>query len=376
MRKESWGVVVALLLGGLQAEAQEAPATQDRAEAVRIIADLRKIVAPEGLERSEKVRIGGIDQWVSVRSRDLRNPVLLVLHGGPGWVAMPTSWYVAHGWDEFFTVIQWDQRGAGKTYAANDSAAVTPTLTVERMHADTEEVVRWARKTFGKEKLFVLGHSWGSILGLNLAAKHPEWLHAYIGAGQAIDARESERRGWAWTMEQARAAKNEEAIRDLESIAPYAVGKTPLSVKDIMLQRRWLNFYGGAAYRRPNAGFEAGAVALSPEYTEEDQRQVWKAESVSVEKLLPAILTTDLSQVKQLKTPVLLFLGRHDRNVSAPVAAEWFAGIKAPSKQLVWFEQSAHEMLAEEPGKVLLSLVRQARPFAERVGDVAPVSSK
>ncbi|AGC43512.1 alpha/beta fold family hydrolase [Myxococcus stipitatus DSM 14675] len=376
MNKQSWLCMVALLLGGLQAQAQEAPGPRSRAEAVEVIAGLRKIVAPEGLERSEKVRIGGIDQWVSVRSRDLRNPVLLVFHGGPGWVSMPTSWYTAHGWDEFFTVIQWDQRGAGRTYAANDPAAVTPTLTIERMHADAEEVVRWTRKTFGKEKIFVLGHSWGSILGLTLAAKHPEWLHAYIGAGQAIDARESERRGWGWTMEQARAAKNDAAIRDLESIAPYAVGKTPLSVKDIMVQRRWLNFYGGAAYRRPNAGFEAAAVTLSPEYTDEDLRQVWTAESLSVEKLLSPILTTDLSHVKQVKTPVLLFLGRHDRNVSAPVAAEWFAGIKAPSKQLIWFEQSAHEMLAEEPGKVLLSLVRHARPFAERAGDVAPVVSK
>ncbi|WP_240359905.1 alpha/beta fold hydrolase [Pyxidicoccus trucidator] len=376
MRKESWLLLAVLLLGGIQAQAQEAPGPNCRAEAVKVIADLRKIVAPEGLERTEKLRIGGIDQWVSVRSRDPRNPVLLVLHGGPGWVAMPTSWYVAHGWDEFFTVIQWDQRGAGKTYGANDAATVAPTLTVDRMHADAAEVVQWARKTFRKEKVFVLGHSWGSILGLTLAAKHPEWLHAYIGVGQGIDAMESERRGWAWAMEQARAAKNEEAIRDLNSIAPYAAGKEPVPLKDIMVQRRWLNFFGGAAWRRPDASFEGAAMALSPEYTDEEVRQVWKAEELSVERLLSAILTTDLSQVKRLKTPLLLFLGRHDYNVSATVAAEWFAGVKAPSKQLVWFEQSAHELMAEEPGKVLLSLVRHARPIAERVGDAAPASSK
>ncbi|WNG62911.1 lysophospholipase [Archangium gephyra] len=364
--------MAALLLGGIQVQAQEVPGPRDRAGAVQIIAELRKIVAPEGLERTEKLRIGGIDQWVSVRSRDPRNPVLLVLHGGPGWVAMPTSWYFAHGWDEFFTVIQWDQRGAGKTYVANDPATVAPTLTVERMHADAEELVKWARKTFGKEKIFVLGHSWGSILGLTLAERHPEWLHAYIGVGQGIDARESERRGWTWTMEQARAAKNEEAIRDLESIAPYAVGDKPLPVKDVLLQRRWLNFFGGAAYRRPNASFEAAAVNLSPEYTDEEVRQVWTAEEFSVERLLSAILTADLKHVKRLKTPLILFLGRHDHNVSAAVAAEWFAGVKAPSKKLVWFEQSAHELMAEEPGKVLLSLVRDVRPIAGRTGDVAP----
>lgn len=372
MSKGMWLPLATLLLVGVQAQAQEAPSPHDRASAIKIIADLRKIVAPGGVERTEKLRIGGIDQWVSVRSRDLRNPVLLVLHGGPGWVAMPTSWYSAHGWDEFFTVIQWDQRGAGKTYVANDPSKVAPTLTIGRMHADTEEIVKWARKTFSKEKIFVLGHSWGSILGLTLAEKHPEWLHAYIGVAQGVDARESERRGWAWAMEQARAGKNAEAIRDLNSIAPYAVDKTPLPVKDILVQRRWINFYGGAAYRRPSAGFEGAAVNLSPEYTDEDVRQVWNAEALSVERLLSPILEADLSHVKQLKAPLILFLGRHDYNVSATVAAEWFAGVKAPSKQLVWFEQSAHELMVEEPGKVLLSLVRHARPIAERAGDAAP----
>jgi len=368
----SWLPLAALLLGSVQAQAQETPEPHNRAEAVKIIADLRKIVAPKGLERTEKLRIGGIDQWVSVRSRDLRNPVLLMIHGGPGWVAMPTSWYFAQGWDEYFTVVQWDQRGAGKTYVSNDPATVAPTLTVDRMHADTEEIVQWARKTFGKEKIFVLGHSWGSILGLTLAENHPEWLHAYIGAAQGIDAHESERRGWAWTLEQARAAKNEQAIRDLNSIAPYAVGKTPVPVKAILLQRKWLNVFGGAAYKRPDASFEGAAVKLSPEYTDEDVRQVWKAQDLSVERLLAAVLTVDLTHVKRLKTPLILFLGRHDYNLSATVAAEWFAGVKAPSKQLVWFEQSAHEMLAEEPGKALLSLVRYARPIAERAGDAAP----
>ncbi|WP_235685341.1 hypothetical protein [Corallococcus silvisoli] len=77
-----------------------------------------------------------------------------------------------------------------------------------------------------------------------------------------------------------------------------------------------------------------------------------------------------------MKAPLFPFLGRHDRNVSATVAAEWFAGVKAPARRLVWFEQSAHELMAEEPGRVLLSLVRDVRPIAERAGDVAPASSR
>ena len=91
-----------------------------RAEATKIVAEMRRIVTPQGVERLERVRIGGIDQWISVRGFDRRNPVLLYIHGGPGFPAMPTSWYYQRGWEEYFTVVQWDQRGAGKTYLAND----------------------------------------------------------------------------------------------------------------------------------------------------------------------------------------------------------------------------------------------------------------
>jgi proline iminopeptidase len=171
----------------LVAEATTAAPVQDppfsRAEATAIIADARKIVTPDGVERLEKLRIGGIDQWASIRGTDKRNPVILLIHGGPGYISMPMSWWFTRGWEEYFTVVQWDQRGAGKTYLLNDPSKIAPTLTPERMIADTEEIAAWARKEFGKDKIFVLGHSWGSYLGLELAKRHPDWLHAYIGVG-------------------------------------------------------------------------------------------------------------------------------------------------------------------------------------------------
>ena len=105
----------------------------------------------------------------------------------PGYVAMPTSWYYQRGWEEYFTVVQWDQRGAGKTHLANDPKVVAPTMTPQRMVADIEEMIGWLRKEFDKKKIFVLGHSWGSYLGLAIAQRHPEWLHAYVGMGQMTD---------------------------------------------------------------------------------------------------------------------------------------------------------------------------------------------
>src|SRR5579871_5621887 len=128
---------------GARADITVAPQSakpRNRAEATRIIAEARRIVTPNGIERLETVKIGAIDQWVSVRGRDRRNPVLLHIHGGPGYVSIPMSWWFSRDWEEYFTVVQWDQRAAGKTHLLTDPAVIAPTLTPERMIADAEEM--------------------------------------------------------------------------------------------------------------------------------------------------------------------------------------------------------------------------------------------
>jgi proline iminopeptidase len=361
--------LVAVLVQPASAEAPVGPS--NRAESVKIIAGLREIVSPQGLQAIETVPIGGIKQVVSIRSQDLRNPVLIYFHGGPGFVEMPLDWWWNRGWDEYFTVVQWDQRNAGKTFSASGSSDASQ-LTPERFQKDAEELVQWARQRFGKRKVFVLGHSWGSMLGLRLAAAHPEWLHAYIGMGQATNSLESERRGWLWTMAQAQADGNTNAVAELRSIAPYAERPGPIPVEAILTQRKWLGHYGGAAWRRTGGDFEAAAFKLAPEYSDDDVRNAFKGQAAVTEALLPTILSTDLSTIRRLEVPLILILGRHDRNVSSDVAAEWYAKLRAPAKQLIWFERSAHHMTSEEPGKLLMTLVTKARPIAARAGDVAP----
>jgi len=343
-----------------------------RAEAVGIVADMRRIVTPMGVERTQAVRIGGIDQWITVRGMDRRNPVLLMIHGGPGYVSMPTSWYFQRGWEDFFTVVQWDQRGAGKTYAANDPAAVAPTLTRQRMIADAEEMTAWLRREFGKERIFVLGHSWGSSLGIELARRHPDWLHAYIGAGQITDSPESERRGMRFALDAARRDNNQDAVRELEALGPYGAPGRPIVLRDLYVQRKWLGYYGGAVHGRRNFDHEGAAALLAPEYTDADLRTIWTASDFSAQHLLAETVTLDFSGYTRFRCPIILLNGRHDYNVSASVAAEWFGKVQAPYKALVWFEHSAHEMFNEEPGRTLAALLQHARPIAERAGDVAP----
>ena len=365
---------IAMLAVSASAADEQPPKPFTRTQAAAIIADARKIVTPNGVERLEKVQIGGIQQWVSIRGADKRNPVLLLIHGGPGYVSIPMSWWFTRGWEDYFTVVQWDQRGAGKTYLMNDPAAIGPTMTLERMVADTEEMTAWIRKEMGKEKIFVIGHSWGSYLGLQLAKRHPEWLYAYIGVGQLTNGPESERRGYAFAMNAARQEGNGEAVHQLESIAPYFAPGQAVPLKSVYKQRKWVDFYGGVmAHRRSNSG-DSDVARLSPDYTDDELSRIWDGNDFSESYLLVKVLGLDLTDIRELRCPLIIFAGRSDYDVNAQLAAEWFGKVKAPSKQLVWFENSAHLPMTEEPGKFLMSLMRYARPIAERAGDSSPVA--
>jgi proline iminopeptidase len=345
-----------------------------RQESLDVVRELRRIVTPNGVERTEAVRIGGIDQFVSIRGEDRRNPVLLVIHGGPGFPTMPMAWFATHGLEEYFTVVHWDQRGAGKTYLINDPEVVASTMKAERFVDDTEELVSWLRKEMSKEKVFVLGTSWGSYVGLEFAQRRPEWLHAYVGMAQAANIPESERRGYAFALAAAKKSGNKQAIAELESIAPYAAPGKPIPLESIRIERKWSDFFGGVmAYRTRQV--DSIVVNLSPEYTDEEARRVYEGNGYSQDFLFAPVLSVDFSDVTKLDCPLIVLAGRHDRSVNSYVAQEWFERVKAPSKHFVWFENSAHEVMTEEPGKLLVTLVTHARPLAAAVGDVAPEGS-
>jgi len=349
------------------------PAPQaGRVLAVDALSDVRQVLPPQGIERSQPVQIGGINQWVTIRGKDRRNPILLVLHGGPGYVLGPMSWWFQPGWEDYFTVVEWDQRGAGKTFLINDPKKLAPTMTRERMVADAAEMVSWLRKEFGKKKIFLLGHSWGSYMGLALARLRPDWFYAYIGTGQITDGPESERRGWRFAMEAARKEGNRQAIRELSAIAPYGEKDKAVPLKDLYVQRKWVDKFGGVMAYRGGHQVENKIANLSPDYSDQEIRHIWDGNRFSQGFLLADVVKTNMTAITSLDCPLILLEGRHDYNVNSQLAADWFAKVKAPSKQFVWFEHSGHEAMNEEPGKFLVSLVRYARPLAEKAGDVAP----
>jgi len=147
----------------------------------------RAIRSADGIDSLEAVRIGGLDQWIHVRGEHTKNPVLLFLHGGPGAALIGVAGPFQTPWEKHFTIVQWDQRGAGKTYARNDRELQRRTMTVRQMQQDTLDMANYLRRRFEREKIVVLGASWGGVPGLWLAHEHPDVVAAYVGVGQAVD---------------------------------------------------------------------------------------------------------------------------------------------------------------------------------------------
>ena len=142
------------------------------------------------------------------------------------------------------------------------------------------------------------------------------------------------------------------------------------SLKDIYTQRRWLDFYGGVMAHRNGNSADSDLVDLSRDYTSGEIAHIWDGNDFSERYLLAGVLSLDLTEIRQLDCPLIIFAGRYDVNVNSDLAAAWYAKVKAPSKQFIWFENSAHLPMTEEPGKFLISLVRNARSLAEKARDV------
>jgi proline iminopeptidase len=359
--------VTAMGYAPAEAKKSSAPAKDEqltRSEVTGIIRDLQKIVTPNGVEEQLLIPVDDTKQWISVRGRDRSNPVLLIIHGGPASPEMPIAWAYQTGLEDFYTVVQWDQRGSGKTFLANDPEKVGPTLSLDRIVEDAGEVVQYLRQRYDKDKIFVLGHSWGSIVGISLAKRHPEMLHAYIGMGQVINGFDNEREGYEQTLALARKAGNKEAVAELESIAPYPEIDGELPLAKINLERKWSIFYGGLTYGRSTFDYYSNAERLSPEYSTEDLKAIGRGSRLSLERLLPELGGFNFTNVTQFDCPIVMFAGRHDLTTPSNVTAEWIDRVEAPSRAIYWFENSAHMMTVEEPGRLLLHLVQDVRPLA------------
>jgi pimeloyl-ACP methyl ester carboxylesterase len=351
---------VVLALGYCCANAQE---TSDPYEKPRaIIENLSRITAPTGVQESYKTRIGGVDQWLSVRGQDRENPMILFVHGGPASPVTPTMWQFQRPIEEYFTVVNWDQRGSGKSYAETDPERVAGTIRIERYVDDAIEVAEHLKARYGKRKLILMGHSWGTIVSMRAVLKRPDLFHAYVGIGQVLNVRENERISFEYAFERAKRENNAEAIKEMASIAPYP-GDQPITRERIVIARKWPQHYGGlTAFRSESVYFFRGPL-LSPEYAPSQVKDIDKGSMLTLGRILPEFFEVDFSSVKRFPIPVVMFLGRHDYTTPAAPTISWMNAVDAPYKRIVWFERSAHMVPWEEPGKTLISLLEVVKPL-------------
>jgi pimeloyl-ACP methyl ester carboxylesterase len=307
-------------------------------------------------------RIGDLDQWVEVRGRDVENPLLIVLHGGPGSSETVLFRAFNAALEGAYTVVLWDQRGAGRSFNKSIPPA---SMTTERFIADLDEIVEQCLARFGKQRVALLGHSWGSYLGVLYARRFPAKVAVYVGVGQVADMQASEAASYAFALETARARGHRKALAQLTAIGP-----PPHTLKALGVQRRWLMAMGGTfgpnltlpklVWRGLNA---PGASVL-------DLMRLIRGSAFSTRLLWTELMAASLARdALSFEMPVFFLLGRLDRQVVAEVSAAYFEAIAAPAKALVWFEQSGHMPPFEEPALFNQVLTQQVRPFAVGAAD-------
>ncbi|HUT54939.1 MAG TPA: alpha/beta hydrolase [bacterium] len=321
------------------------------------------IQTPHGIASLEKATLGGVEQWILIRGDDVHNPVLLFVHGGPGSPEMPVAHEFGPELEQRFVVVHWDQRGAGKSFHAGIRA---DSMNVAQFISDAHELTELLRSRFHADKIYLVGHSWGSLLGILTAHQYPESYYAYVGIGQVVDMERNEAVSYQFVLDEAQNRRKPLAIANLKRIGP-----PPYSgMGELIVQRRYLGKFGGAVYKKPEGGGQIRKALHSPEYAPLDYLRYAAGTYYSNRRMWDEVMTYDLiRQVPSLDLPVYFFEGRHDYNTPWELVSEYYDKLDAPQgKTLIWFEDSAHSPNLEEPDRFARMMVDRVltETYAER----------
>jgi len=312
---------------------------------------------PVAIDRSGFVRIGGLDQWIDIRGDDMSNPVLLVVHGGPGEAQWPMA---AHyrAWEKTFTVVQWDQRGAGHTFGRYGTA--TPDMTLDRIANDGVELLDHLCSTLGRKKIVLLGHSWGSTVGVTIAQRHPARIAAYVGTGQVGSWKGAIRVKFELALSRARAEGDLAMVEALEAAGPPDPGD---ATKVFAFNDRVYRFWAPAdvAWIK-SLRADAAAKRLADPKNYADFVDGFR---FSAERVVPDQIRADLpATAGKLATAIFVIQGRDDLITPTRDAVDYFERINAPYKKLILIPDAGHFAFMTAPDAFLEALTRAVRPVA------------
>jgi len=311
----------------------------------------------KGVDEASYVSIGGIEQWVTIRGDDRSNPVLLFLHGGPGDVTNPWSFAMFAPWEAHFTVVQWDQRGAGRTLGKS-GPSVAPTMTLDRMTQDGVELTEYLCKHLGKRKVILVAHSFGTILGLRMSQQRPDLFFAYVGTGQVADETQNYAAAYDALLKKAQATGNQPALDELKSVGapPYANGW------GYQVQRKWSNRFEGAD--RFLAG-TLGLALVAPGNSARDINDSVEGQIFSGEHLVPQTQSETMKELGlKFSIPIFFFEGTEDFTTPTELVRKYLEAIQAPRKEFVAIP-GGHFAMFMNSDQFLRELVAHVAPLAE-----------
>jgi len=285
----------------------------------------------------------GAELFLLTRGADTNAPVMLWLHGGPGGAERPLFRYYNSELENHFVVAYWDQRGAGRSF---DADASTDALTIDQHLADLDIIVEHLHQRLGKESLILVGHSWGSALGLLYAREHPGKVSAIVGVNPLVATLPQQQARYNFLLNEAQQQNDNNTLIRLQEI-----GSPPHTSSELAMQvERIAGSYGAIFHNPPNYVWVSVRAIFTGLVTPFEIPRIIRGNNVSLEAMHNELLELDLFElVPALAVPTHFFVGRYDRHVDATVAADYLERLDAPGKSLTWFEQSAHNIPFEEP---------------------------
>ena len=303
------------------------------------ITDANGNVIPGSIATLEKVDLNGSQQWISMRGKDVNKPVLLFLAGGPGGSQLVTAQRALGTLEDHFVVVNWEQPGAGKSFDAVNRSELTP----ERYVTDGIALVEHLRERFGEEKVYVLGESWGSALGIWMVQREPEYFHAFIGTGQMVAFLETDLMCYDFAMKLAQERGDIEKISQLKKQGPPPYYGQGMALKEATYLMDTFN-YMNADPNIYDDGFNTFQDLAGSEYGLYDKVNWFRGPlGETLDVVYPQLWNVDFrTQVTQLEVPVYFLIGRHDVNAPPVLTEQYYEVLNAPHKGLIWFEHSGH----------------------------------
>ncbi|HUO88971.1 MAG TPA: alpha/beta hydrolase [Rhizomicrobium sp.] len=316
------------------------------------------IATPNGIDEKSFVRLNGLDQWVTIRGEDRRNPVLLVISGGPGNTLVPLE-ALFRPWEKHFTVVQWDQRGAGRTLESNGTTG-QGAMTLDQFTSDGVKLAEFLRFHLHKNRIVLLGASFGTVVGVRMAKARPEYFSAYVGTAQVVSSAEQEVIDYAAVLKKVRAANDADSVRALTRVGPPPYR----SLDDILVERGIASRYDTEAER----DFYPRAVQLvlfSPDTTLLDIYYMLRYGSFAARALIGEVERYDARKLgPDFGMPVFVFNGDHDVITPFALSRAWVGGLHAPQKAFVMLKGGGHNAMLTMPDVFLRELVARVRPLA------------